>query len=427
LGAIAAMETLVHFFLYQWQRKLVAAGIAISIWIFVSHSIIATKTIPSVPIRIINVPPDRTIHGLMPNGFLVKRMTLTLTGTKDVVEQIEPGDLEILLDVSSLTHEGLFQITKKNLVSLNPNINLLRHITSVMHPEFILKMSLLLTEKIPVLIHYPVGAPPEGYDFLDVWPMKLTQTVSGPQELVLNLKNKGLEITFNLNEITKEELDAIKSPPNELYDDEISFPLPEAWKKVIVPLAVNLTEPLNDPEARNLHINFLRKEYIPVKGQMTPLNVFYPLKYSSLINPRTHALAPNAFVQYEHHIPVLKLPFFAYNVSKLFLDIVKGSLQIDIVAAPKLERETLEWGIDFVNHLHLEDTYVAFLLSATKNHSGTKPTEREEHFRERFRAYMQNFMLYLPNHQPLELNSSLEENQIIIQVPNAEEFTSGAS
>lgn len=417
------MESVIHFFIYQWQRKLLAFLIALVIWFFVNHSITSTKTIPNVPIRIINLPADKTIQGLLPNGIFNKRIQLTVTGTKDIVDQLEPGDLEVIVDVSTLNNEGLVQITKKNLVSLNPNINLLRHITNVMHPELVIKTSLLLTEKIPVTIYPPTGTPPEGYEFLDIWPTKLTQTVTGPQDIVLKLKSRGLEITFNLNEISKEDLDSIKPSLDDSYDDEVSYIVPEQWKRVVVPLTVSIAEPLNDPEAKNLHINFLRREYIPIKGDTIPLNIFYPLKYSNTLNPKTRSLATNSHIQFENHIPVLKIPLFAYRVSKLFVDIVKSNLLLNIVAAPRSERETLEWSVDFVNYPHLEDTYVAFLLSTTKFHIGTRSLEFEEHFRHRFRAYMFNFSLFLASHQPLELDSAIEDHQINIHVTHTADST----
>ena len=86
--------------LNNWQRKLVAISTALIIWLFVNHSIISTKTIANVPIRIIKLPPDKTIIGLLPNGVLKKRMTLTLSGTRDVIEELEPGDLEVVIDAS---------------------------------------------------------------------------------------------------------------------------------------------------------------------------------------------------------------------------------------------------------------------------------------------------------------------------------------
>lgn len=413
------MESLTHFFLHQWPRKLLALTIALIIWLIVNHSITSTISIAAVPIRIINLPVDKTIQGLLPNGFLTKRINLTLTGTKEVIEQLEPGDLEVLIDVMNQSNEGIIQITKKNLVSLNPNINIANHVTSVIHPEFGIKMSMLMTEKIPVIINEPTGSPPEGYEFLDIWPIKLTQTVSGPQDLILNLKSKGLELTFNLNEITKEELDELRFSQDIPYDDEVNYSVPEQWKNVNIPLVINMIEPLNDLEAKNLQITFLRKEFIPLNEDL-PVNVFYPLKFSDKINPKTHGLETNGFVQQKNYIPVLKLPLYAYNVSKLFVDIVKDHLQIDIVAAPKSERKTLEWGVDFIDYAHLEDTYLAFSLSKLKTLTGVKPQSgREDYLRQRFRTYMQKFELYLDDRHPLEMVSTIEDNHIVIHIPNA--------
>ena len=200
-------------------------------------------------------------------------------------------------------------------------------------------MHMLLTEKIPVTINPPIGSPPDGYEYLDIWPVHLFQTITGPQDLVLQLKNKGIALTFNLNEITEEELDAIKASRQGPYDDEISFPVPANWKLVTIPLHATLQESINDPEAKNLHITFFKNEQILIKGNI-PLSIFYPLKYAPTINPETHSLAFNLFVQNDYHIPVLKVPIYAKNVSKLFLDIIKDHLQICIIAAPKSERET---------------------------------------------------------------------------------------
>jgi hypothetical protein len=412
------MGSLIHkLFFHQWQRKLVALLTATVIWFFVNHSIISTKTIPSVPIRVINLPTDKTIQGLLPNGFLSKRITLTLSGTKGVIDQLEPGDVEIILDVSNLPNNGIVQITKKNLVSLNPNINLPTHITSISHSEFVIKMSPILTEQIPIIIHPPTGEAPNGYEFIDIWPIYLIQTVSGPQEQVLNLKNQGLELTFNLNNITKEQLDALQS--HGLYD-EIHFYIPDQWKKINIPFSSRGSELINDPEAKNLQITFLRQQMIPIKTEL-PIHVFYPIKNSAFINPDTYGLASSSFIQFKNHIPLLTFPLFAANVSQLFLEIIKDNIEIDIVAAPPNEREYLEWDTNLIDETHLEDTYVAFLISNSKisDNSHHQNREREKYFRQRFRLYLQRFALYVSPQYKLELQCKLEDGKINVHIPNA--------
>jgi hypothetical protein len=412
------MESLItRIFLHQWQKKLVALVTAMVVWIFVNHSITSTIVIPSVPVRVINLPADKTISRLLPNGFLSKRTTLTLTGTKDVIEQLEPGDLEVLLDLTNQPDEGIVQITKKNLVSLNPNINLSKHITGVSHPELMIRMSSLVTEKIPVTIYPSTGEVPKGYEYIDLWPIFLTQTVVGPQDEVLKLKKQGIELIFPLEDITSEQLDSLHAKGS--YDDEITYLVPDSWKKVSIPFLTRGPEPLNDPEAKFLQINFLKKQLIPIKSDL-PIHIFYSLKYSSSINPSTYVLEPNNFVMMKDYIPILNVPLLAANVSKLFVDIIKDNIEIQIVTAPTTERERLQWGIGFIDQTQLEDTYAAFVISNAKTLSGNAAiAEKENHSRLRFREYMQRFSLYLSQQQKLEIESSLDGHQIRLHVPNA--------
>lgn len=405
-----------RLFVTKWQQKVVAILIASIIWFFVNSSITATKTIPAVPIRVINLPPDKTILGLHPNGFLTKRVALTLTGTKDVIELLEPGDLEVVLDATNQPNEWIVQLTKKNIINLNPDIDLLHHITAVSHNEFVVKMSSFVTEKIPVTILEPTGSPPEGYQFLDIWPGELYQTVSGPEDQVLILKNKGLQIVFDLNEISKADLDALKSPHQSLHDDEVSFQIPDKWKQIAIPFLNNAKEKLNDPQAKNLQIDFLREEIHPIEAQV-PVRVFYSMKNIDTINPETQTLATNSLIKSKKGNTYLDKPLFAKNVSKLFLEVVKDHLEIDFVAAPKEEREQLEWSIDFMDPRDLEDTYVAYLItieSASKQGSA-HPKLREPYLRQRFREYMQKFYLYGSKNKKLELLGQIEKDKIVVR------------
>lgn len=401
-----------QLFLHNWQRKLVALLTAIIIWLFVNHSINETQTISNVPIRIINLPQDKTIQGLLPNGILSRRITLTLKGSKDVVEQLEPGDLEVLLDASTADNDDwIVTVSKKNLISLNPAIDLSQHIAQINNNEFVIKLSKLVTAKIPLTIESPRGAPPQGYEYLDIWPQHLIQTISGPEEDIQKLKETGLELTFELADITKAELDSIKGNAR---NDEISFPVPKKWKQIVVPFRPNTSEEINDPEAQSLRIDFLRKELIPFEREI-PVRVFFPLDDLEKLNPEKFSIAPSDDIRKKNGVAIFTKPLYAAEVSRLFIDVVRNSIEIVIVAAPKTKRKVLAWSIQFIQPRDLEDTYVAFSIANSTSSKGTQgaiPKKMEELLRKRFRDYMQHMTLYLANTKKLHLKSTLEEDQI---------------
>lgn len=402
-----------RIFLDNWQRKLIAVLCGLVIWWLVNNSITETTTIPNVPIHIVNLPPDKTIVGLLPNRLLSKRVTLTLSGTKDVIQELEPGDLEVMLDAS--TAEGdqwVVHIGKKNLVSLNPAIDLVHHITQVEHPELVLKLSRLVKAKIPIQVLPPTGEAPQGYDFLDVWPQQLIQTVTASEEEIQTLKAEGLELLLNLNDITKADLDALKPSKSAIHDDEISFLVPDKFKKIIVNDTI---EEINDPEAQSLRIDFLRQESRPV-GRDVPIRVYYPMKFSKEINANTYPLAENDIIRKENDIYLLTAPLFVRDVSRLFLEIISDNMEIDIVAAPKTEREFLQWSLEVIDPHELEDMYVAYILvNAAPSLQSSKLQEMV--LRKRFQEYLQRLALYTGTGQRLRLEATLEKNAIQITIP----------
>ena len=403
----------------NWQRKCVALLAAIVIWFFVNHSITSTKTIPHVPIRIVNVPAGKTVQGLLPNGLLAKRATLTLSGTKDIVEQLEPGDLEVHIDASKNPDEWIIQIHKKNLVSLNPEIDLGHHITQIAHNEFVIKMHRLTTVKVPITIARPVGDPPKGYQFLDIWPQELIHEISGPEEQVQALRNKGIELTFNLSDVSKADLDALQTTQPNSHGDEVSFNVPNKWKQIAIPFLGNALEEINDSEAQKLHINFLRQELIPIQGDI-PIRVYYPPKHIGIMNPDTHVLDVNDLIKKRNGVFFLSLPLYTLDVSQVFLDTVRDHLEISITVAPDGRQESLHYGVEFVNPHELENQYVASMMNSHIPNRGGQTAidsqDREEHLRARFREYMQKFVLFTNTHQPLKLTSHLEGNLIKVVV-----------
>lgn len=414
------METIwKRLFLENWPRKLVALIAAIVVWLFVNNSIIETKIIPNVPIKIVNLPPDKTVIGLLPNGTMSKRVILTISGTKDIIDQLEPEDLEVVLDADASNghDEWIVNITKKNLINLNPSIDFLGHITNVDHNELVIKLSRLVKAKIPITIQPPAGDPPPGYEYLDYWPQKLTQEISGPEEEIQKLKTKGFDLTFDISEITKAELDTIQSSPGNFSDDEIRFIVPKQWKQIPIPFHNYALEDINDPEAQHMRVYFLRKQTLAVDKEL-PIDVFYPLPTSDLINPDNTKIAAGKYVDFKNGIPIFKVPLYVKDVSKLFLNIVRENMQITLVAAPPKARDTLDWSLDIINPNQLEDTYVAFLITKLGNDkSGQEnlPKKREVLIRKRFREYLQRVRLYSSEEQKLKVESVVEENKIIIK------------
>lgn len=409
------MESLIYnLFIHNWQRKLLALATALILWFFVSHSITETKMIRNVPIRITNLPADKTIVGLLSNGLLNKKINLTLTGSKDVIEEIETGDFEVNVDASIIDHpDWALQITKKNLVSLNPAIDLGKNISSVSHSEFVIKLNRLVTAKVTIKILPPIGESPPGYEFLDIWPQMLTQTVSGPEEEINRLKSKGLELTFNLDEITKAELDALKAAQGD-NNNEISFFVPYDWKQISIPFRGYSIEEINDPDAQNLRVDFLRQEFLAVESEIS-VHAFYPIKNLASINPNTVRLVKSDQLIDRDGIMVFARPLYVKNVSRLFLSIIRDYLEIVIVAEPKESGETLPFSLELIIPGYLEEIYVTKqMANAGKQISTPLLKKREMLYRNRFRSFLQNLVLYISPDHKLNIESSINGQKIII-------------
>ena len=407
------------FFLENWQQKSVALLTAIVVWVLVNHTITTTRVIPNVPIKVINLPADKTISDLLPTNHLLRRITLTLKGDKEVLQKINPGDLEVVVDASSKDDRWSVEIDKHNLISLNPEIILQQNITKIFHSPLEIRLSKLVTARIPVTILPPNGEAPERFQFLDIWPHNLVHTVSGPEQHTKDLQNKGLFLAFNLNNISQEELEALepRDNDNQQYQDEVSFTVPEKWKQVLIPFNKGSTEFINDPNAKDLRINFLKKELIPINRNI-PIRTFYPLKQGNTINPETSPLADNKdLIQNLHGIKTFITPLYAKNVSRIFLEVVRDNLEIAVIASSTTKKKGLQWSVQFINPLKLEEIYVSILSTnyGEANVDTTHPKEREIYLRNRFRNYMHNFKLYKGKDTPLKLSAKLNNHKIVIK------------
>lgn len=405
-----------RLFVRNWQRKVVALFFAVIIWFLVDKSIMLTKTFVNVPVKVINLPEDKTIDGLLPDGMLSRRLTLTLKGSKSILDELQSKDLGVVINAEGKGDEWIVHVTKKDLVCSDSEVDLSRSISDVSHNELFIKLEKLVTEKIPIKVKMPVGEPPPGYQFLDIWPETLTITVSGPEAQIRELQAKGIDWVVNLADINKEELDHLESlhPKGKDKGDEIIYYIPDKWKKVGIPFLGNTLMPIDDPAIRYLQIDFLRSNLLPI-GQLLPISVFFPLRGGDAINPDNYTLVMDGLIQNRNGIKLLNMPLYVRNVSRLFLSMVADNLEIVVVASPRGEARLLPWSIQIINANALEDKYVSSLMVQKVDEDTAEevqPRWSEKYLRDRFRNYLRQFMLYDSDGDELDLEIKLHNHTI---------------
>jgi hypothetical protein len=411
------MKTLFKkLFFAHWQRKCISIFLACMIWMVINHSLTATRTLANIPIKVINIPIGKTLEGLQGGGLMAKRISLTLSGNKTLLDSITAHDLEVVIDVRGKPDQWIASLNKSNLVSLNPEIDLAKGVSKVSHQSFPIRMTKLITERIPVVITQPIGDAPRGYQFLDVWPYHLSLTVSGPEEMVKRLKAKGpKKLTFNLNDISKAQLDALQMNDPSAAKDEVSFCVPDSWKHVNLPILSDTPIEIDDPSAKGLRIDFVRCSLLPLHKAI-PVTLFFPPEYRQTVNPQNCELAHGGIVHKVNGVATITEPLYAKGVSRLFLEIVQDMIQMVVIVSPQSEKPELDWSIQFINPSILEDRYIAARLADGSHQEGKELSSnlREEYLRNQFRSYMNHFQLFKSNNQKLRLKNELVANVVTV-------------
>lgn len=407
---------LLKIFVENWQRKSISIVLAIIIWFMVNQTLTTSRTITNIPVRVINIPPGKTIVDLQSNGILAKRIALTLVGNKTMLDDLTSSDLEVVIDAQGKQGEWIASISRRNLTSTNPEIDLVKGITRVSPASVIIRLTKLVSEKIPVFITQPIGEAPKGYQFLDVWPYQLSLNVSGPEQVVKRLKAKGIRLTFDLSDITKAELDALRSRPDSPQGDEVSFFVPEQWKRVNIPLLSDTPIEIDDPRAKDLRIDFVRLSLLPIQSQI-PLALYFPTEVLDTYNPKNVSIVDTPLIADKNGIFLFDKPLYAKGVSQLFVKIVEQMIQLSITVQPTRESQLLNWSVEFINPRLLEDRYVSLVMSDVSEEDvhDLQPLVREEYLRNRFRSYMNRFQLYDAEDKRLQMQIRLENNKVIIE------------
>ena len=112
------MKTLlIRLFINNWPRKVLSVVLSMIIWMLVSHSMTISKIVPNVPVRVTNLPAEKTIEGMQVDGTLSKRISLTLVGHQSALDEIQAKDLEVVIDAKDKTHEWIATIDKRTFSS----------------------------------------------------------------------------------------------------------------------------------------------------------------------------------------------------------------------------------------------------------------------------------------------------------------------
>lgn len=404
-------EVLHRLFIHNWQRKAVAVVIAIIIWLIVDHSITAKKTFNEVPVRVINIPTGKTITGIQPGGILPQRMTLTLTGKKSILDYLDSADLEMIVDSAGKGNQWQVGATKRDLISAHPGFDVTSDITQLTNRPYVVTLSPLVLEKIPIYITPPTGEPPSGYQLVGVWPQKLYLTIEGSEEEVKKLQTRGLQLNLDLRGISKEELDSLQ----EKNVGEVTFYAPASWKRVKLPYYPYDEMEITDPAAELLRIDFVRTELIPLNISL-PIVSFFPPSHSSKYNPKKIKGISGPFVDMKSDQYVLNAPLFLSHVSKSFLDVIKDHMWLVVEVSPN-KLHQLNWSIQLVNVPALEQDYVRNLLSLRSDEKLQQmhPSFKENYLRSRFQSYVKNMSFFTSPSTLLEIEITLQEDFIDIQ------------
>lgn len=404
--------------LHNWLRKVLSLGLAVIIWLLVNQTITVTRTFSNVPVRILDLAPNKTVLGLQNDGLLSKKVSLIITGNKRTIDNLRPGNLEVVISAAGHSESWIATIDAYNLVCLDGEENLRRDVQNVSADDIFIRLTDYVTEDVTVKITTPIGSAPQGYEYLDVWPKYLRQKISGPKEYIDALKDQGLELTFNLNRVSFEELERNRIAQGNY--DEIIFPVPEEWKKILIPFDnTNVYEKLNDPQADFLRLLFLKQEFIPLNVNL-PVFLFFPVKYTDTINPLNYTLEPSFPIILNKGIYQVNLPTYVKDVSKLFVDIVKDNITLTIVMTPPIDGRFVNWALEFMDEKTLEDAFVQAAIEQEHGILQDFALIDEAGIRHRFREYLRKLTLFGKDRSPLRLSAEVIENKVIIRTRSQE-------
>ena len=393
----------------NWPRHLISIVAAILIWTIANHSLTVTRTIGPVNVHLVNTPQGYALTGVQQDGSFERTLTLQVSGERSLIESLRPSDLSIVLDATDKPTEWVAQLAAADIRSSTPDLQLSRRIQLTNPREIIVKMSPVISERVPVYFTDPRGETPYGYQFLDIYPRKLYVTVSGPEDQVKRIKAQGLAIGIDLNTISREELEWLEQQIGS-GKDELSLPIPMRWLKVHIPF-LNAPVPVDDPEATRARILFVKNQLLPLNAPL-PVTLYYPLNTIDQRNPHKLPLKIDAPLVDLQGVPALDMPLYVSGVSRMFLDLVRPYLTLLITVSPGTD-ETVPWSIQLIDPRMLETRFLKRTLA-----DRAQPVPREEAIRARFRSYWRKLEIFRAAEQPLRLQVRKQGQDLQMELLN---------
>ncbi len=405
------MKALLDYFLFNnWQRKLLSLMLAIFTWFLVNHYITSDQRFTEVPVHLKNLGPNRTVKGLKAGNILPQKISLGIKGKKYVFRKVKPGDLEIVLDASNKPENWTPEITRYDIIDKSGTIDLSNVISDVTYSPF--TVALEPTFEVPLTVHVtpPRGTAPRGYHFMNVSPRKFHMKVRTSKQEAEHFQSHIAKLNLDLNRISTQQLDELREKNQDKSKEIVCFPVPDAWKKVLLPNDMHTRVMLNDPAAENMHITFMYEELLPLPKKL-PVALFFPTALSSKLNPESLKLGNNGDLIMSNGLYVLDADLYVDNVSALFLETVKDYLQISIhFDLAKSSQDRFRWSLELINTNELEERYVEEAIIQGKMSREDAPMLIEQ-----FHTLLKKMRLYTAPHKPLSLQVSQRGEYIHIR------------
>lgn len=395
----------------QWQRILFSAIAGIFTWWYIHETLVSTRVFTDVPIYIQGLPPGKTLGGLRKDGRLMRQFSVTLKGRRKALETIKPDQIELLVNAAGKGDIWKEELELDSIRCLNPEVQIGRDVIALEHPPLQIRLTTKISRDIQVSILPPSGSLPKGYKLIDVWPDRLTQTVEGPEEAVQALMVRRLFLTFDLNRITKQQLERMSE--EQFAGSEIFLKVPESWKHIDLPAPFGESVPLQDPQAESLILVILRPAMLalehPIPIRISPLPI--PTSTSPFNNRELKITVDDGYVSMTHDLAYWVRPVFIDGVSRDFLQTILPHLEFVVYVGTK---GNISGQFEIANAQRAERKYIQKMMQSHFERASDEDLLHKR-LRQQFWFYVSQMVFYDAARQPLQWDFTISGNHLRIK------------